>query len=192
MTFWHKIWSKICIPYSLYSNFLCLVHFIYTNYRLNDVHFEIFRLHKVMSLFWRVLLNSKECFQQTFRIEMKCKYKSKPCKDAIFAQKSNKWNWPRFAITSLMKSIHVTAKSLWEALIFASTNPQNDNRLFIELQVQYMKIPSSNLGRTCCVQKLFCISETISVHNIFSPDLSLEFSCIELVIQWTICRHIVG
>ena len=25
----------------------------------------------------------------------------------------------------------------------------------IELQVQYMKIPSSNLGRTCCVQKLF-------------------------------------
>ena len=73
MTFWHKIWSKICIPYSLYSNFLCLVHFIYTNYRLNDVHFEIFRLHKVMSLFWRVLLNSKECFQQTFRIEMKCK-----------------------------------------------------------------------------------------------------------------------
>ena len=25
----------------------------------------------------------------------------------------------------------------------------------IELQAQYMKIPSSNLGRTCCVQKLF-------------------------------------
>ena len=30
-----------------------------------------------------------------------------------------------------------------EALILASTNPQYDNRLFIELQVQYMKIPSS-------------------------------------------------
>ena len=42
-----------------------------------------------------------------------------------------------------------------EALIFASTNPQYDARLFIELQVQYMKISSSNLGRTCCVQKLF-------------------------------------
>ena len=28
--------------------------------------------------------------------------------------------------------------------------------------------------------------------NMFSPGLSLEFSCIELVIQWTICRHIVG
>ena len=49
-----------------------------------------------------------------------------------------------------------------------------------------------NMGRTCCVQKLFWMSEAISVHNMFSPGLSLEFSCIELVIQWTICRHIVG
>ena len=49
-----------------------------------------------------------------------------------------------------------------------------------------------NMGRTCCVQKLFWMSETISVHDMFSPGLSLEFSCIELVIQWTICRHIVG
>ena len=44
-----------------------------------------------------------------------------------------------------------TGKSLSEALIFASTNPQYDDRLFIELQVQYMKIPSSKLGRTLCV-----------------------------------------
>ena len=36
-----------------------------------------------------------------------------------------------------------TGKSLSEVLIFASTNPQNDNRLFIELKVQNMKIPSS-------------------------------------------------
>ena len=39
-----------------------------------------------------------------------------------------------------------------------------------------------NMGRTCCVQKLFWMSETISVHNMFFPGLSLEFSCIELVI----------
>ena len=63
----------------------------------------------------------------------------------------------------------VTGKSLSEALIFASTNPQYDDRLFIELQVQYMKIPSSNLGRTCCVQKLFLTFRTIFVHNMFSP-----------------------
>ena len=39
-----------------------------------------------------------------------------------------------------------TGKSLSEALIFASTNPQYDDRLFIELQFQYMKSPSSENG----------------------------------------------
>ena len=53
----------------------------------------------------------------------------------------------------------ITGNSLSEALIFASTNPQHDDRLFIELQVQYMKILSSNLERTCCVQKLILTSE---------------------------------
>ena len=62
-----------------------------------------------------------------------------------------------------------TGKSLSEALIFASTNPQYDDRLFIGLQIQYMKIPSLNLGRTFCVQKLFLTFRTIFVHNIFSP-----------------------
>ena len=46
-----------------------------------------------------------------------------------------------------------TGKSLSEALIFASTNPQYDDRLFIELQVQYMKNTSSNLGRTCSAKR---------------------------------------
>ena len=36
--------------------------------------------------------------------------------------------------------IFVTGKYLSESL--ASTNPQNDERLFIELRVQYMKIAS--------------------------------------------------
>ena len=63
----------------------------------------------------------------------------------------------------------VTGKSLSEALIFASTNPQYDDRLFIELQVQYMKIPNSNLGRACCVQKLFLTFRTMFVRNMFSP-----------------------
>ena len=58
---------------------------------------------------------------------------------------------------------------LSEALIFASTNPQFDNRFFIELQVQYLKILSANLVRTCCVNKLFLTFRTIFVHNMFSP-----------------------
>ena len=52
-----------------------------------------------------------------------------------------------------------------EALIFASTNPLYDDRFFIELQVQYMKIPSSSLGRTCCVQKLFLTSRHLTFLN---------------------------
>ena len=36
-----------------------------------------------------------------------------------------------------------TGKSFLEALILASTNPQYDKRLFIELPVQYMKNTSS-------------------------------------------------
>jgi hypothetical protein len=32
-----------------------------------------------------------------------------------------------------------------------------------------MKIPSSNLGKTCCVQKLFLTFRRIFVHNMFSP-----------------------
>ena len=46
-----------------------------------------------------------------------------------------------------------------------------------------------NIGRTCCVQKLFWMSDNFCT---LSPGLRLEFSCIDLVIQWTICCHIVG
>ena len=37
----------------------------------------------------------------------------------------------------------LTSKSMPEALILASTKPKYDNRLFIELQVQYKKTTSS-------------------------------------------------
>jgi hypothetical protein len=60
-----------------------------------------------------------------------------------------------------------TGKSLSEALIFASTKTQYDDRFFIELQVQYMRIPSSNLGRIGCVHKLFLTFRTIFVHSMF-------------------------
>ena len=50
-----------------------------------------------------------------------------------------------------------TVKSLSEALILPSTNPQYGDRLFNELRVQYMKIASQNMLRTCCVHKLFFV-----------------------------------
>ena len=100
-------------------------------------------------------------------------YKSRP-----------EWKW-------LKLSYQDTGKSLSEALIFASTNPKYDDKLFIELQVQYMKIASleheENTLRTICAHKLFFVFvltfRTIYVHNMFWT---------ELVIQWTICLHIVG
>ena len=76
----------------------------------------------------------------------------------------------------------VTGKSFSESLILASTNnPQYDKRLFIELQVQYMKITSSE-------HVVFVLRfRTIYVDSMFSTCflhvLSLEFSCTELVIQ---------
>ena len=45
--------------------------------------------------------------------------------------------WMSAAVSSLKNQGHIVAgKSLSEALIFASTNPQYVDRLFIELQVQ--------------------------------------------------------
>ena len=70
----------------------------------------------------------------------------------------------------MVQGIDHTGKSLSKALIFALTNPQYYNRLFIELQVPYMKSSSSNLRRTCCVQKLFLTFRTIFVHDMFSPS----------------------
>ena len=52
----------------------------------------------------------------------------------------------------IWKNLFVTGKSLSEALIFSSINPQYDDRLFIELRVQYMKITSAasqHMLRTC-------------------------------------------
>ena len=80
----------------------------------------------------------------------------------------NKSNIIRMRLEDGLSRGRLTGKSLSESLIFPSTNPQYDDRLFIELRVQYMKIPSSNLGRTCCVQKLFLTFRTIFVHNTFS------------------------
>ena len=51
-----------------------------------------------------------------------------------------------------------TGKSLSEALIFTSTNSQYDDRLFVELQVQYRKIPSLEHGENMlCTEIVFDI-----------------------------------
>ena len=80
------------------------------------------------------------------------------CKNKFFW---NHWTWGKY---------------LSEALILASTNPQYDDRLFIELRVHYMKIASSEHAQNM----LFWMSKTISEHYTFS-------SCTELglFIYWS-------
>ena len=59
-----------------------------------------------------------------------------------------------------------TGKSFSEALILVSTNPQYDKRLFIELRVQYMKIPSTEhvVYINCSEYKN---KKPICVHNMY-------------------------
>jgi hypothetical protein len=64
-----------------------------------------------------------------------------------------------------------TGKSFSETLILASTNPQNDKRLFIELQVQFMKLQAQNMLRTRTAH-IVCI-------NCSEHVLSLQSSCTE-------------
>ena len=68
--------------------------------------------------------------------------------------------------TTKLDFLH-TGKSFSEALIFASTNPQYDDKLFIELQVQYMKIPSSEHGENMlCTKIVFDIQNNICTQHV--------------------------
>ena len=46
----------------------------------------------------------------------------------------------------LIKNLSHTGKSFSDVLILASTNPQYDKRLSIDLPVQYIKIPNLEHG----------------------------------------------
>ena len=88
--------------------------------------------------------------------------KNEPIDDDVSSVSSNT------SETGTSESETSTGKSFSEAFILPSINPQYDKRLFIELQVQYLKIASSehaqNMLRTCsehaqniCVHKLFFV-----------------------------------
>ena len=64
---------------------------------------------------------------------------------------------------------HHTAKSLSEALIFASSNPQYDDILFTELQVRYVKKPSSEHGENMlCTEIDFDIQNNLCTQHVLS------------------------
>ena len=58
-------------------------------------------------------------------------------------------------------------KPFSEALIFASANLQYDDNLFIELQVQYIKIPSSEHGENMlCTEIVFDIQNNFCIQHV--------------------------
>ena len=63
------------------------------------------------------------------------------------------------ADVQLTRGAFITGKSFSEPLILASTNPQYDDRLFIELPVQYMKTTSSeHQENMLCTQIVFVLT----------------------------------
>ena len=61
-----------------------------------------------------------------------------------------------------------TGKSFSEALILASTNPQFEKRLFMDLPVQYIKTTSSeHVVYINCFECQNKNKKTIYVHNMF-------------------------
>ena len=59
-----------------------------------------------------------------------------------------------------------TGKSLSEAHILGSTNPQYDKRLFIDLPVQYMKTTSSEHGENMVCAKIVLNVKTKTKNNL--------------------------
>ena len=81
---------------------------------------------------------------------------------------------------SLFYKVRDTGKSFSEAVILASTNPQYDERLFINLPVHYMKTTSSEHA----VYIICFLHSKQFMYTICSQHvLSLQFSSTELVIQ---------
>ena len=67
-----------------------------------------------------------------------------------------------------LRNLLYTGKSFSEALILASTNPQYDKSLFIDLPVQYMKTTSSeHVVYINCSEFQNKNKKTICVHNMF-------------------------
>ena len=58
-----------------------------------------------------------------------------------------------------------TGKSLSEALIFASTNPQYDNKLFIVHENCKLRIPAEHVVYTSCCFCFILTFRTILVHK---------------------------
>ena len=76
---------------------------------------------------------------------------------------NNRFNRTKIQNYFFRESIKIKCKSLPEALIFASTNPQYGEILFIELQVQYVKIPSSEFWNLAAKSLFDVLGEALCI-----------------------------
>ena len=81
-----------------------------------------------------------------------------------------------------------TGKSLSEALIFASTKPQYDDRLFIVHKKCELKIPAEHVVYTnCCfcfdIQNNFGTQYVLQMLRASKQDLTVPVNCQELLQQ---------
>ena len=89
----------------------------------------------------------------------------------VVLNKNNVGNTSSHWIVAVEVQVH---KSLSETFILTSTNPQYDNRLFIDLPVQYMKTTSPEHGENMLyTQIVFCfcfdIQNNFCTHHVLSP-----------------------
>ena len=93
--------------------------------------------------------------------------------------------WKRLNFQNTIVRVQV-CKSFSEALILASLNPQYDKRLFIELQVRYMKIASSE--HVVYINCSECQNKNNFVHNMYWACnfhvLNSKFNELSFVILW--------
>ena len=75
---------------------------------------------------------------------------------------------------SQSSSKYSTGKSLSEALVFAPINPQYDDRLFIELQVQYMKTGLHENSKLKPWENMLCTEIVSDIQNNFCTQQVMQ------------------
>ena len=119
------------------------------------------------------MIRKTNCFHMTFNYEFWFNHNNDHIVQIIWLESRMDWNisGSSFLMFILFADTFCTGKSLSEALILASTNPQYDNRLFIELQVQYVH-ENSKLKPG---ENMLCTEIVSDIQYIF-------YSCTQLVL----------
>ena len=141
--------------------------------------------YRFNALYAKITVLPPHKFKNYQRVSMK-QYRGKEVSKLDFTSFLIKNNWSESLSLwchLLFKLGVLTGKSFSEALILASTNPQYDKRLFIELRVQYMKIVSSeHVENMLCTQIGFCfdIQNNLCTQHVLRAFWAYNFHVLNL------------